>query len=92
MFSKAVAEDIIRKEGKGLPIAVVRPSIVLATYKEPVAGWIDNFYGPTGVLHGASMGLLRTLHVKPKNFADMVPADYVVNSAIAAGWDIATIK
>lgn len=60
--------------------------------KEPVAGWIDNFYGATGVLVGAALGLLRTLRGKKENRADMVPADYVVNSAIAAVWDIASIK
>lgn len=65
---------------------------VLATAKEPVAGWIDNYYGATGVLLGAAIGLLRTLHCKKSNVSDMVPADFVVNGCLAATWDIATIK
>lgn len=27
VFTKAVAESVIKEEGKGLPVAVVRPSI-----------------------------------------------------------------
>lgn len=91
-FTKACAEDIIKKEGQGLPVAVVRPSIVLATSTEPVAGWIDNLYGATGVLLGAATGLIRSLHCNERNMADMVPADHVINTSIAAAWDIATAK
>uniref|UniRef100_A0AAR5PRJ8 Fatty acyl-CoA reductase n=2 Tax=Dendroctonus ponderosae TaxID=77166 RepID=A0AAR5PRJ8_DENPD len=91
-FTKCVAEDVVRKEGQSLPIALYRPSIVIATVKEPVAGWIDNVYGATGVLLGAAVGLLRTLHGNKEKRAEMVPADYVINSCLAATWDIATIK
>lgn len=66
--------------------------LVLATVKEPVAGYIDNLYGATGVLMGAAIGLVRTLHCNPNNLADMVPADFVVNNAIAAAWDLGSGK
>lgn len=65
---------------------------VIGTVKEPVAGWIDNYYGATGIFVGAATGLLRTLHCKKSNKCDMVPADYVINSCLAATWDVATIK
>ncbi|KAL1502598.1 hypothetical protein ABEB36_007719 [Hypothenemus hampei] len=92
VFTKCVAEDIIRKEGQNLPIALYRPSIVIATVKEPVSGWIDNVYGATGVMVGAAVGLLRSLYGKKENKAEMVPADYVINSCLAAMWDVATFK
>jgi len=57
-----------------------------------VAGWIDNVYGATGVMVGAAVGLLRTLYGNKKNKAEMVPADYVINSCLAAMWDVATLK
>ncbi|XP_060533430.1 fatty acyl-CoA reductase wat-like [Cylas formicarius] len=91
-FTKCVAEDVIRKEAKNLPVGLYRPSIVIATVKEPVAGWIDNIYGATGVLLGVAVGLLRSVHGKKENKADMVPADYVINSCLAALWDVATIR
>lgn len=91
-FTKCVAEDALKKEGKNLPVGLYRPSIVIATLKEPVAGWIDNIYGATGVLLGVAVGLLRVLQGRSSNHADMVPADYVINSVLAAAWDVATIK
>lgn len=92
VFTKAIAENIVKTEGQGLPIAVIRPSIVVSTAREPIAGWIDNFYGATGVAYGAAMGLLRSLHCIETNLADLIPADYVVNTAVAAAWDVASIK
>ncbi|XP_008559985.1 fatty acyl-CoA reductase wat [Microplitis demolitor] len=91
-FTKTLAEDVVLKCGKGLPICIVRPSIMIGTYKEPVEGWINNLYGPTGVVVGAGMGLLRSLHCEHSNIADMIPADYVINNIIAAAWDIGTTK
>ncbi|KAI9579192.1 hypothetical protein GQX74_004664 [Glossina fuscipes] len=84
-----VAEDIVKTFGKNLPVGVFRPGIVISTYNEPISGWIDNFYGPTGVIAGASTGIIRTLRCNPHAFADMVPVDMCVNSIIAASWDIA---
>ncbi|XP_031330448.1 fatty acyl-CoA reductase wat-like [Photinus pyralis] len=88
VFTKAVAEEVVGSSARGLPIAIVRPSIVVATAKGPLAGWIDNMYGVTGITVGIALGLIRTLHCKKDCVADIVPADYVINSAIAAAWSI----
>ncbi len=37
-FTKALAENIQAVEGKGLPIAIIRPSIVAAAWREPFPG------------------------------------------------------
>ncbi|XP_023160221.1 fatty acyl-CoA reductase wat-like [Drosophila hydei] len=87
-FTKAVAEDVVQIYSEQLPVGVFRPGIVISTYREPVSGWIDNFYGPTGAIAGAGTGLLRTLRCNPKAIANMVPVDLCVNSMIAASWDI----
>ncbi|CAH0548643.1 unnamed protein product [Brassicogethes aeneus] len=92
VFTKSVAENVVKEEGKNLPVGILRPSIIIGSAKEPVAGWIDNFYGATGVFYGAALGLIRTLHGKKENCAELVPADYVVNSVLAAAWDVATMK
>ncbi|XP_041971168.1 fatty acyl-CoA reductase wat-like isoform X1 [Aricia agestis] len=88
-FTKAAAEDIVKKYSKGLPVVVYRPSIVISTAKEPVPGWINNVYGPTGVVVSAAVGLMHVLHCNPKAVADLVPGDMVVNCAIAAAWRMA---
>ncbi|XP_032674186.1 fatty acyl-CoA reductase wat-like [Odontomachus brunneus] len=92
MYTKAIAEDTVRQYSVELPVCVVRPSIVVTTAKEPITGWINNLYGPVGVVMGSGLGLLRTLHCMPENTADLVPADYVIANIIVAGWDTAQRK
>ncbi|KAG4078765.1 hypothetical protein HA402_015355 [Bradysia odoriphaga] len=87
-FTKAIAEDVINQHGKGMPIGMFRPGIVISTYKFPVSGWIDNFYGPTGAIAGAGTGVIRTLRCNPSANANMVPVDLCVNGIIATAWDV----
>ncbi|XP_011499624.1 PREDICTED: putative fatty acyl-CoA reductase CG5065 [Ceratosolen solmsi marchali] len=91
-FTKAVAEDIVRKEGADIPVGVFRPAIVISTYQEPIRGWIDNMYGPTGVAAGAGTGLLRSIHCDGSIKANVVPGDMTVNALIASAWDVASMK
>lgn len=89
-FTKALAEEQVRKKCNGLPVGVFRPAIVVSTYTEPMEGWIDNLYGPTGVVAGAGMGILRTLHADPKSIANIVPVDMCVSALICSAWDVAS--
>ena len=88
-FSKAMAEEALLKYSTGIPTCVVRPSIVVSTWKEPITGWTNNLYGATGVVVGSGIGLLRTLHCEPNNVAEIIPADLVINNIVVAAWDIA---
>lgn len=65
---------------------------VLPVANEPVPGWIDNMYGPTGMLIGVAAGLIRVFHVHKDNNAEIVPVDMCVNSLLAAAWDISKTK
>lgn len=85
-YSKALAEQIVRKYGSNLNISVVRPSIITTTYNDPVPGFTDNVYGVNGVVVGAGVGVLRILHIDNKLKANIVPADFVVNSILALAW------
>jgi alcohol-forming fatty acyl-CoA reductase len=49
-FTKALAEDFIKTHSEGLPIVIFRPGIVISTSREPMAGWIDNKSGPSGIV------------------------------------------
>uniref|UniRef100_A0A2H1WQP9 Fatty acyl-CoA reductase n=1 Tax=Spodoptera frugiperda TaxID=7108 RepID=A0A2H1WQP9_SPOFR len=85
-FTKAVAEEAVRTYGEGLPICIVRPSIVVSTYEEPVRGWTDSVYGPTGLVIGIGTGVLRTMYMDQEKVADMVPVDLCVNAILASAW------
>lgn len=88
-YTKALAEHLIAQEGSDLPIAVVRPSIVVASWREPIPGWIDNFNGPSGLLLAINKGLLRTMYVKNSGISDLIPVDITVNTMIASAYYIA---
>lgn len=78
----------MQKYSTGLPVCIVRPSIVISTADEPLPGWSNNLYGATGVVVGAAIGLLRTLNCDENDFAEIIPGDYVINTIIAAAWDV----
>ncbi|XP_039294387.1 fatty acyl-CoA reductase wat [Nilaparvata lugens] len=92
VFTKAVAEDLVLKHSKGIPVAVVRPSIIIATEKEPIPGWVDNLYGPSGVVVASTTGIMRTVNVDGNVIADVVPVDMVSNAIIASAWHLDTMK
>ena len=37
-FTKALAENILEREGTGLPLVIIRPSIVAASWMDPFPG------------------------------------------------------
>nr|CAD7591462.1 unnamed protein product [Timema genevievae] len=91
-FTKAIAENIIRKTASDLPIAVVRPSQVhvSGTLKEPLCGWIDNVNGPNGAAAGSFAGLVRTGVCHAETKLNMIPVDMVANCIIAAAFGATT--
>lgn len=91
-FTKALAEHLLSEECGGIPLAIVRPTIVTAALKEPIPGWVDNLNGPTGLIAGAGKGLLRTLWCHPEMVADVVPVEFPINLMIAVAWHTATHK
>ena len=85
-YTKALTEQLVRAEAGNLPVAIVRPSIVVASWRDPMPGWIDNMNGPTGIILAVGNGLLRTMHANRKAKADLVPVDVVVNCMIASAF------
>ncbi|XP_048222841.1 fatty acyl-CoA reductase 2 [Perognathus longimembris pacificus] len=85
-YTKALGEMVIQQEGRGLNVAIIRPSIVGASWQEPFPGWVDNLNGPSGIIIAAGKGFLRSIRANPKAVADVIPVDTVVNLTLAAGW------
>ncbi|XP_041471923.1 fatty acyl-CoA reductase 1-like [Lytechinus variegatus] len=91
-FTKALAEYVVKEEGKGLPICITRPSIVGASWKEPFPGWVDNFNGPSGLFIAVGKGLLRMMIGNEEAIVDFSPVDFVVNAIIGATWHTGIYK
>ncbi len=55
------------EECGGIPLAIVRPTIVTAAMKEPIPGWVDNLNGPTGNSFNKSFSLKRLIELHQFN-------------------------
>ncbi|KAI5705817.1 hypothetical protein M8J75_002055 [Diaphorina citri] len=85
-LSKCAAEQMIHEEAKDIPVGIFRPSCVLSTSKGPTPGWIDNYYGPTGLISAGLAGIIRSIYCNPILAAHIVPADMVINALICSAW------
>ncbi|XP_058823561.1 putative fatty acyl-CoA reductase CG5065 [Topomyia yanbarensis] len=84
-YSKALTEDLVCSYGDRLPIAIARPTIVVASWKEPTPGWIEGTNGPTGLMIGAGRGVIRSMHCNPDYETDLMPVDVTMNAIIVLG-------
>uniref|UniRef100_A0A8C5RM39 Fatty acyl-CoA reductase n=1 Tax=Laticauda laticaudata TaxID=8630 RepID=A0A8C5RM39_LATLA len=82
----ALTEYLIQQEKGDLNVAIVRPSIVGASWQEPFPGWIDNFNNISGSFVATGKGILQTVKCNPAVIADIIPVDLAINLTIAAGW------
>jgi thioester reductase-like protein len=75
-LSKSLAESLLVKHGAGLPIAVVRPSIVETSTDQPFRGWNEgiNTSAPLSYLLGT---YFRQLPTNERKCLDVIPVDMV---------------
>jgi thioester reductase-like protein len=75
-FTKSLGESILARSGRGLPIAIVRPSIVESSERSPFAGWNEgiNTSGPLSYLLGTNF---RQLPSNERKCLDVIPVDMV---------------
>jgi thioester reductase-like protein len=75
-FTKSMGESVLATRGAGLPIAVVRPSIVETSTHEPFRGWNEgiNTSAPLSYLLGT---YFRQLPSNKRKCLDLIPVDMV---------------
>lgn len=88
-FTKALAETVLVKESVGMPICIVRPSIVGAAWKDPIPGWVDNLAGASGLFIASTKGIIKCVIADKDMVTDLTPVDLVVNTLITSGWHTA---
>lgn len=73
-YSKRMAEEIlVQEQGKlknKFPLIIIRPSIIAASFEEPVPGWTDSLGLIGGFYAIAGHGILRDLPLNPKLIGD----------------------
>jgi HAD superfamily hydrolase (TIGR01490 family) len=83
-FSKAMAERYLEDERDGLPLTVMRPSIIESALARPFPGWIEGFKMAEPVVLAYGRGELPDFPSSPDGVIDIIPVDLVVNAILAA--------
>lgn len=85
IISKCLSEDLLASYHHTIPIIIVRPSMITASFGNPYKGYVEGLgTGLVGCVMGVMSGLLRTMYVDENVSIKLTPIDFVVNSVIVA--------
>ena len=82
-FTKALGEMTLVRHCGDVPTAIVRPSIIESSFRDPAPGWLENLNvcDPLFVEYGR--GRMPDFPVGLDTIYDMVPVDFVANALLA---------
>lgn len=85
-YTKCLSEHLVT-EGRGsIPLTIVRPSIVSASWQYPKPGWIDSNAAFAGFVGLIGAGHLRAIVGKREAELDIVPCDVVAEKVVDAAF------
>lgn len=87
-FTKSLAESVVQQLGTGMPMAVMRPSIIGGVHDGQVKGWTDNLNGAAGLYLAVGYGLLRVMPGDENAKIDIVPVDFCASLLISIAWHL----
>ena len=84
-FTKALGERVAEElaVGFGLPLSIVRPSIVESALEKPYPGWIEGFKMAEPIILAYGRGSIPEFPGLPEGVIDIIPVDLVVNAMLA---------
>ena len=83
-FTKALGEQLLVKSSNGVPVIILRPSIIESTFSQPEPGWIEGFRMTSPILFGYGRGILQDFPARPEAIIDVIPADFVISALLAS--------
>ncbi|GBM15772.1 Fatty acyl-CoA reductase wat [Araneus ventricosus] len=89
-FSKCLAENVITDTASDLPVAIIRPSIVVSTWKNPIPGYLEENFGITTLSLGIGKGFIKVANGDPNCKLNLVPADIIANAHVLAARSVGT--
>ena len=82
-YTKALGERALLETRAGVPVTIVRPSIIESAIAEPVPGWIRGFRMAEPIIISYARGLLKEFPGIPEGVVDVIPVDMVVAAIVA---------
>lgn len=93
IFTKSIAEGILNENARDLPFCIFRFPVALATYREPVVGWLDTVQGFNQGIIALGTGVIHVVICPDdRDLLYLVPADFVCNALIASTWETGSTK
>lgn len=86
-LTKCIMEHLVIEKGKSLPLTIVRPSIISASWEYPIPGWVDSYTAFTGFVAAVASGTLRVVKGDPDTAIDVVPVDAVATCLLQEVFD-----
>jgi len=83
-FTKAMGERLLVRSGSGVPLIILRPSIIESSLLQPEPGWIDCFQTSTPILFGYGKGEVPDFPGKRSGLIDFIPVDFVASAILAS--------
>jgi 1-acyl-sn-glycerol-3-phosphate acyltransferase len=82
-FTKWLGEQLVHRHRGEVPAAIVRPSIIESSLREPAPGWIDGLRMTDPLIIGFGKGRITDFPMHRDVVLDMIPVDLVANAIIA---------
>ncbi|MGH2528734.1 MAG: HAD-IB family phosphatase [Actinomycetota bacterium] len=84
-FTKAMGERAVEELASehGVPLSIVRPSIIESALKHPYPGWIEGFKMAEPIILAYGRGTIPEFPGIPEGIVDIIPVDHVVNAMVA---------
>jgi len=83
-FTKAMGEQLLARYGDGVPIIILRPSIVESSVNQPEPGWIEGYRTSSPILFGYGKGEFPDFPGKRDCIVDLIPVDFVISALLAS--------
>jgi nucleoside-diphosphate-sugar epimerase len=82
-YTKALGEMTLARHRGGVPTAIVRPTIIESSLRDPSPGWLENLNVGDPLFVEFGRGRMPDFPVGLDTIYDMVPADFVANALLA---------
>jgi hypothetical protein len=81
--TKALGEMMLERHRGDVPTAIVRPSIIGSSIRDPEPGWLENRNVGDPLIIEIGRGRIADFPVRPASVIDIVPVDHVANAVVA---------
>jgi len=82
-YTKALGEMVLAQHCAGVPTAIVRPTIIESSLRDPEPGWLENLNVGDPLFVEFGRGRMPDFPLAPGTVFDIVPVDLVANAVVA---------